>query len=407
MNSLPHSCQGTTGASQPRKYLKGSSSKFSSCCSSDSLNTITDYFFFLLFLFIIFFLEEGSPVLSDMTDQEIIVDSPPPRKSMGQSSGSSPTLPYSHGQAVLPISTFSPLTIPTASFPTSVPQNVTIEHFPLVSSSSNSLYHSSLQPSPISLPDPPPYPSTILLTPLGPTLYGNPFSPIYPHTIPLFGSNPLVGSSLSFPQQSFPSQPTLKPWSFSHTIYNPQPVYTSTSYPFSSNTFSSFSTLPLNTSTTLSNTNPIFITISNTSRSSSDSLPQRRLIRGWPRGWSRGNTYYSTRKPYSQVLNSHTSPFSNIAFSSSNAPWSSHSRYFCPDDPINISTRPRIVNYTPKESSINPFLKSDLSQPKIFSPMVTFNEPSEHVRDMFTIAYSCNFLPGGDHKLTFFIHIKK
>ena len=121
---------------------------------------------------------------SDIKDQEIIVDSSSLRESMGQSSGSTPTLPYSHGQAVLPISTSSHLTIPTASFPTSVFQNVTTEHFPLVSSSSNSLYHSSLQPSSISLPDPPPYPSTILLTPLGPTLYGNPFSPIYPHTTP-------------------------------------------------------------------------------------------------------------------------------------------------------------------------------------------------------------------------------
>ena len=70
-------------------------------------------------------------MLSDMKDQEIIVDSPLPRENMGQ--------------AVLPIST-----IPTASSPTSVPQNVTIEQFPLVFSSSNSLYHSSLQPSSIS-----------------------------------------------------------------------------------------------------------------------------------------------------------------------------------------------------------------------------------------------------------------
>ena len=133
-----------------------------------------------------------------MKDQEIIVDSPLPRESMGQSSGSTPTLPYSHGQAVLPISTSSPLTIPTASSPTSVPQNVTIEHFPLVSSFS--LYCSLLQPSSTSPSDPPPCPTTILLTPLGSTLYGNPFSPIYPHTTPLFGSNSLVGSSLSFPQ---------------------------------------------------------------------------------------------------------------------------------------------------------------------------------------------------------------
>ena len=128
--------------------------------------------------------------MSDKKDQEIIVDSPPLRESMGQSSDSTPTLPYSHGQVVLPISSSSPSISSITSSPVSAPQNVTIKHFPLVSSSSSSLYHSSSQPSSISLPDPPPYPNTVLLTPLGSTLYGNPFSPIYPHITPLFGSNP-------------------------------------------------------------------------------------------------------------------------------------------------------------------------------------------------------------------------
>ena len=73
-------------------------------------------------------------MLNDIKDQEIIVDSPLPRESMGQSSGSTPTLPYSHGQNVLSIPTSSPSTIPATSSPMSVPQNVTIEHFPLVSS---------------------------------------------------------------------------------------------------------------------------------------------------------------------------------------------------------------------------------------------------------------------------------
>ena len=40
-------------------------------------------------------------MLSEKKDQEIIVDSPLPRESIGQSSDSTPTLPYSHGQAVL------------------------------------------------------------------------------------------------------------------------------------------------------------------------------------------------------------------------------------------------------------------------------------------------------------------
>ena len=65
-------------------------------------------------------------MLSDKKDQEIIVDSPLPRESMGQSSGSTPTLSYSLSV---------PLT--STSSPMSVSPDVTIEHFPLVSSFSS------------------------------------------------------------------------------------------------------------------------------------------------------------------------------------------------------------------------------------------------------------------------------
>ena len=123
-----------------------------------------------------------------------------------------------------------------------------------------------MQPSSISLPDPPPYPSTVFLTPLGSTLYGNPFSPIYPDTTPLFGSNPLVGSSFSFPQQACSFQPTLNPWSSSHTVYNPQPVHATvgnTSHLLSSNVSSSFSTISISTSTTPILLSQLFLTLLN------------------------------------------------------------------------------------------------------------------------------------------------
>ena len=235
-----------------------------------------------MLVFINIFPEEGSLVLSDKKDQEIIVDSPPPRESMDQSSDSTPTLPYSHGQVVLPTSASSPSISSTTSSPVSAPQNVIIEHFPLVSSSSSSIYHSLLQPSSISLPDPPPYPNTVLLTPLGSTLYGSSFSSIYPQTTPLFGSNPLVDSSFSFSQQTFPSQSFLNLWSFPHTIYNPQPVYatvSNTNHFLGSNVSSSFLTLPINTSTTFPITSPTFTTISNTPKSSPCGPSRRRLTR--------------------------------------------------------------------------------------------------------------------------------
>ena len=66
-------------------------------------------------------------MLSDKEDQKIIVDSPLPRESMGQSSISTPTLPYSHGEAILPTSISSPSTIPTAPSSISISQNVSLQ----------------------------------------------------------------------------------------------------------------------------------------------------------------------------------------------------------------------------------------------------------------------------------------
>ena len=64
-------------------------------------------------------------MLSNKKDQEIIVDNSPLRESMGQSSDSTPILPYSHGQAVLPTSTSSPSISSITSSPASAPQNGT------------------------------------------------------------------------------------------------------------------------------------------------------------------------------------------------------------------------------------------------------------------------------------------
>ena len=293
---------------------------------------------------------------------------------MGQSSGSTPTLPYSHGQA-----DFSSLTPPSSSVPISsllmpISQNVTVKHFPLSSFSSNFPHHSSFQSSSTSLSDPPPYPSTILLAPLGSTLQGNPLPSIHPQATPLLSSNPLARSSFSFHQPTFLSQPFLNPWSLSHPIYHPQPVHATvnnTNYFSNSNISSSLSTLSISTSSILFNINPTFTTISSTPRSSSSGLSRKRPTRGW----GRGNTYYSSRKPYPQTFDSHTSSFSNLDFSSSNLPWSDFSRYLCPDGSIALSTRPRSANYISGETLINPFLRTNLSQPRIFPPVVTFNEP--------------------------------
>ena len=297
--------------------------------------------------------------------------SAPSKGNHGPSSGSTPTLPYSHGQA-----DFSSLTPPSSSspipsLPTPISQNVTIKHFSL-SSFSNFPYHSSFQPFLTSLPDPPPYPRSILPSPLGSTLQGNLLSSVHPQTTPLLSSNPLAGSSFSFHQPTFFSQPFFNPWPC-HPIHHPQHVYATTSHSLSSFSCSSLSTFSTNTFTTSSNTIPTFTTTSSILRPSPSGSFKRRPTRGWQRGSGRCNTYYSSRRPYPQTSDSYSPSFTNMDFSSSNPSWSGFSKYLCPDGPLDLPTRPRFANYSSGETLVNPFLKSNLSQPKVFSPMVTFN----------------------------------
>ena len=185
--------------------------------------------------------------------------SPPLKENVGPSSGSTPTLPYFHGQANFPSLTLSSSFIPTPSLSIPISQNVTRRHFPLSSLSTSFPHHASFQPSLTSLSDPPPYPRSILPSSLDSTLQGNLLSSVYPQPTPLLDSNLPAGSSLSFHQPTLFSQSSLNLWP-SHSIYHPQPIYT-IGHPFSSLSSSSLSTFSTNTFTTSSNTIPFFTTI--------------------------------------------------------------------------------------------------------------------------------------------------
>ena len=200
---------------------------------------------------------------------------------MGLSSGSTPTLPYSHGQTDFSSLTPSSSSIPIPSLPTPISQNVTLKHFPLSSFSSNFPYHTSFQPSLTSLPDPPPYPKSILPSLLSSTLQGNLLPSVHPQSIPLLSSNLLAGSSFSFHQQTFFPHPFLNLWP-SHPIYHPQPIY-ATSHSLRSLSSSSLSTFSTNTFTTSSNIIPTFTTASSISSPSSSGSSKRRPTRGWQR----------------------------------------------------------------------------------------------------------------------------
>ena len=74
---------------------------------------------------------------------------------------------------------------------------------------------------------------------------------------------------------------------------------------------------------------------------------------------------------------------------------------------MNLTCNPRINLQASGGSLSNPLFRSDLSYPYIYSPMVTFNEPSENVKGMFSFVLSCEFSPGGNNKLLLSSLIKR
>ena len=83
------------------------------------------------------------------------------------------------------------------------------------------------------------------------------------------------------------------------------------------------------------------------------------------------------------------------------------SSYQCPilpqgylpgESALDLSTRPMVSNYSPQSPMINPFFTDYSCSPKILSPIISFNEPSEYVFNMFSFIYTCDFFPGQDNR---------
>ena len=68
--------------------------------------------------------------------------------------------------------------------------------------------------------------------------------------------------------------------------------------------------------------------------------------------------------------------------------------YFSKEGALDLSIKPRVCSYFPQTPSVNLFFTNYSCSPKIFSPIVSFNEPLEYVFNMFSFTYSCNFFPG-------------
>ena len=189
----------------------------------------------------------------------------------------------------------------------------------------------------------------------------------------------------------------------SYPIYRPLPIYAS-SRPSS---FSMGSIPHLYSSVLSTNTLPLSHRGSSSTRVSSGSSwpvpsgPKKRATRSWTRdwlrSWPRDNTYYTTRRQCPRPAIPGSSLSSNTILFPLLSSWANPSSYH--DNPMNLTCSPRTNLQAPGGSPSNPLFKPDSSHPHIYSPMVTFNEPSENVRGMFSFVHSCEFSPGANNKL--------
>ena len=128
---------------------------------------------------------------------------------------------------------------------------------------------------------------------------------------------------------------------------------------------------------------------------------------------SRGHSSRA-RGPRGRRGNPRISPILSPHFSSSshNLPFPqslsiSSQGYFSKERALDLSTKSRVCSYFPQTPTVNPFFTNYSCSPKISSPIVSFNEPSEYVFNMFSFTYSCDFLPGQDNRSLLISAIKR
>ena len=189
-----------------------------------------------------------------------------------------------------------------------------------------------------------------------------------------------------------------------YSIYGPIPIYTSSgpsSFSMGSIPYLYSSVLSTNT-LSLSYHGSSSTRVSSASSGPAPSGPKKRATssrtRDWLRSWPRDNTYYTTRRQCPRP----TTPGSSFPLLFS---WANPSSYR--DNPMNLTCNPRTYLQAPGVSFSNPLFRSDFSYPHMYSPMVTFNEPSENVRGMFSFILSCEFSPGANNKLLLSSLIKR
>ena len=109
-----------------------------------------------------------------------------------------------------------------------------------------------------------------------------------------------------------------------------------------------------------------------------------------PRGRRENPRILPKPSPYSSSSSCNLSFHQSLSISSQG--------YFSEEGALDLSTKPKVCSYLPQNPTINPFFTYYSCSPKIFSPIVSFNEPSEYVINLFSFTYSCDFSPGQDNR---------
>ena len=188
-----------------------------------------------------------------------------------------------------------------------------------------------------------------------------------------------------------------------YPIYRPAPIYAS-SRPssFSMGSIHHLYSSVLSTNTlSLSYQGSFSTRVSSAPAGAVPSGPKKRATRNWARSWLRSwprdNTYYTTRRQCPRPATLGSSLPNNATSFPLVSSWANPSSYR--DNPMNLTCSSRTNLQAPSGSSSNPLFKSDSSHPLILSPMITFYEPSENVRGMFSFVHSCEFSAGANNKL--------
>ena len=312
------------------------------------------------------------------------VDQSPQKRPKGPSTDSTSTIPYSHDVSN-PSSPCSSSVVPTFNFPSIVPSITTPPDVPIkVEYLSDPIFVPSplfnLQGYSASISTPS---SSSISTFHIPNVTNSP-ALAYPsnknvsHPVPLFRPTPIIGSL------SMSSQSLANPYPSSSFSFNMLPPLSSSITHDQNLPSCSFVTpkiIPPFTSTSPASSSILSLRKPRGRQPVRGKSSRRCSPRGKsPRGQGRGCTNLS-RHSLHPSFGSHNFPFSH------SSPMFSQ-RYLSGDGALDLSTRPRACSYFLQNPTVNPFFINYSCSPKIFSPIISFNEPPEYVFNMFSFIYT-------------------